>query len=30
LLCMVAADGDLLCILVKCKKLVRNFIRKYC
>jgi hypothetical protein len=30
LLCMVAADGDPLCVLVKCKELVWDFIRKSC
>jgi hypothetical protein len=30
LLCMVAADGDPLCVLAKCKELVRDFIRKSC
>jgi hypothetical protein len=30
LLCMVAADVDLVCALAKCNKLVRNSIRKSC
>jgi hypothetical protein len=30
LLCMVAADGDPICVLAKCKELVRDFIRKSC
>jgi hypothetical protein len=30
LLCMVAADGDLLCVLAKCKELVRDSIGRSC
>jgi hypothetical protein len=30
LLCMVSVDGDPLCVLAKCKELVRDSTRKSC